>query len=95
MNSYGRLHETRLLVYYLLKTDPFKLFSFMPLGFRMLKRKRISYMPKKIKDLKNFQKIIKKAEQFDMSVSVEEVQYLKHAVGYSAVDKKTELEFKK
>ncbi|MCX6164334.1 MAG: 4Fe-4S dicluster domain-containing protein, partial [Ignavibacteriae bacterium] len=92
MNSYGRLHEARLLVYYFMKTNPFKLFSFMPLGLRMAKKKRIGYMPSKIKDLKNFQKIIKKAEQFDMPRAVEEVQYLKGAVGYSAVDKKTELE---
>lgn len=94
MNSYGRLHEPRLLVYYFMKTNPFKLFSFMPLGLRMAKRKRISYMPSKIKELKNFQKIIKKAEQFDMPRAVEEVQYLKGAVGYGAVDKKTVLESK-
>jgi heterodisulfide reductase subunit C len=95
MNSYGRLHEARLLVFYFMKTNPFKLFSFMPLGLRMAKKKRIAYMPSKIRDLKNFQKIIKKAEQFDMPRAVEEVQYLKGAVGYSAVDKKTELESKK
>lgn len=95
MNSYGRLHEARLLVFYFMKTNPFKLFSFMPLGLRMAKKKRIAYMPSKIKDLKSFQKIIKKAEQFDMPRAIEEVQYLKGAVGYSAVDKQTELESKK
>jgi hypothetical protein len=67
----------------------------MPLGLRMAKKKRIAYMPSKIKDIKNFQKIIKKAEQFDMPRTVGEVQYLKGAVGYGAVDKKTELESKK
>ena len=95
MNSYGRLHEAKLLVYYFVKTNPFKLFSFMPLGLRMAKRKRIAYLPSKIKDLKNFQKIIKKAEQFDMPRAVEEAGYLKGAVGYGAVDKQTELESKK
>jgi heterodisulfide reductase subunit C len=95
MNSYGRLHEPRLLVYYFMKTNPFKLFGFMPLGLRMAKRKRIGYFPSKIKDIKNFKNIIKKAEHYDMPRAAEDVQYLKNAVGYSAIDKKTELESKK
>ncbi|MCI0472301.1 MAG: hypothetical protein L0Y76_01820, partial [Ignavibacteria bacterium] len=95
MNSYGRLHESRLLVYYFMKTNPFKLFSFMPLGLRMAKRKRIGYFPSKIKDIKNFKNIIKKAEHYNMPRAAEDVQYLRNAVGYSAIDKKTELESKK
>jgi hypothetical protein len=92
MNSYGRLHEARLLVYYFIKTNPFKLFSFLPLGLRMAKKKRIGYFPEKIKDLKGFRKIIKKAEEFDMPLIQEETQYLKGAVGYGAVSKETVLE---
>lgn len=95
MNKYGRLHEPRLLVYYLLKTNPAKLFSFMPLGLRMAKKKRIGYTAVKIKDLNNFKKIIKKAEQFEMPVSREEIQYLKETVGYGAVSKDVVLESKK
>jgi heterodisulfide reductase subunit C len=48
MNSYGRLHEARLLVFYFVKTNPFKLFSFMPLGLRMAKKKSNSICPEQL-----------------------------------------------
>ncbi|MBN1633800.1 MAG: 4Fe-4S dicluster domain-containing protein [Ignavibacteria bacterium] len=92
MNSYGRLHEARLLIYYFMKTNPFKLLGFTPLGLRMAKRGRLAYLPKKIKDLKGFRKIIKKAEEMDMPTVKDEKQYIKGAVGYGAVDKQVILE---
>jgi heterodisulfide reductase subunit C len=95
MNHYGRLHEPKLLVYYFLKTDPMKLFSFMPLGLRMAKKKRIAYSPSRIKDLKGFKKIITKAEKIDSPKETVETSYLKETVGYSAVSKETVLESKK
>jgi hypothetical protein len=95
MNRYGRLHEPMLLVYYLLKTNPAKLFSFMPLGLRMAKRKRIAYMPRKIKDIEGFKKIIKKAESMDAPKETIRAEYLKGTVGYGAVSKETVLESKK
>ena len=95
MNRYGRLHEPIFLVSYLLKTNPFKLFSFMPLGLRMAKRKRIAYVPSKIKDISGLKKIIKKAESMDAPQPIEERQYLKETVGYGAVSKETVLESKK
>jgi heterodisulfide reductase subunit C len=95
MNRYGRLHEPMLLVYYLLKTNPAKLFSFMPLGLRMAKKKRIAYTPTKIKGIEGFKKIIKKAESMDAPVEKIEVEYLKGTVGYGAVSKETVLESKK
>jgi heterodisulfide reductase subunit C len=87
MNRYGRLHEPLFLVFFLMKTNPFKLFSFMPLGLRMAKRKRIAYFPSKIKNLDSLKRIIKKAEQMDLPQTKEEAQYMKDTVGYSAVDK--------
>jgi len=95
MNNYGRLHEPKLLVYYFLKTDPMKLFSFMPLGLRMAKRRRIAFTPSRIKDLKGFKKIIAKAEKMDSPKETVESAYLKETVGYSAVSKETVLESKK
>ena len=94
MNNYGKLHEPRLLVYYLMKTKPSKLISFIPLGLRMAKKKRIGYTASNIKDLKGFKKIIKKAEMFDMPIEAEETEYLKGTVGYGAVSKETVLESK-
>lgn len=87
MNRFGRLHEPLFLVFYLMKTNPFKLFSFIPLGLRMAKRRRLAYIPSKINNLSGFKKIIKKAEQMDMPRSLEESQYMKNTVGYGAVDK--------
>lgn len=95
MNRYGRLHEPIFLVSYLIKTNPFKLFSFMPLGLRMAKRRRIAYIPSRIKDLSGLKKIIKKAEAMDSPQPFEEAQYLKETVGYGAVSKETVLESKK
>jgi heterodisulfide reductase subunit C len=92
MNSFGRLHEPMLLVYYLMKTNPIKLFGVMPLGLRMAKKSRISYTPSKIKGIEGFKKIIKKAELMEMPNVHEEVQYLKDTVGYGAVDKEIVLE---
>ena len=92
MNSYGRLHEPRLLVYYLMKTNPFKLLGFMLLGLRMVKKSRIAYTPSKIKGLEGFKKIIKKAEAMEMPNVREEMQYMKDTVGYGAVDKEIVLE---
>ena len=95
MNNYGRLHEPKLLTFYFLKTDPLKLLSFMPLGFRMAKKRRIAYTPSRIKDLNGFKKIIAKAEKMDAPKEIPETDYLKETVGYSAVAKETVLESKK
>jgi hypothetical protein len=92
MNRFGRLHEPLFLVFFLLKTNPFKLFSFMPLGLKMAKRRRIAYIPSRIKNLDGFKKIIKKAEQMDMPHVPEESQYMSNTVGYGAVDKEIILE---
>jgi heterodisulfide reductase subunit C len=92
MNKFGRLHEPLFLVTFLMKTNPFKLFNFMPLGIRMAKRKRIAYIPSRIKNINSLKKIIKKAEQMDMPHSKEETQYMKNTVGYGAVDKEIILE---
>lgn len=95
MNNYGRLHEPRLMVYYLLKTDPLKLFNMMPLALRMAKKKRIAYIPAKIKDLDGFKKIIAKAEKMDTPKGAVEMDYMKETVGYGAISKETVLESKK
>lgn len=92
MNQYGRLHEAKLMIYYLLKVNPFRLFSMIPLSLRMAKRKRIAYIPSKIKDLEGLQRIIAKAEQLDMPSLAEEKQYMTDTVGYGAVDKEIILE---
>ena len=95
MNHFGRLHEPLLMVGFLLKTHPTKLLGLMPLSLRMAKRRRIAYIPSRIKDLDGLKKIIKKAEMMDAPHVTEEAQYLKGAIGYGAVSKETVLESKK
>ena len=95
MNKFGRLHEPRLPVRYLIKTNPSKLFSFVPLGLRMAKKKRIGYRAVKIKDIEGLKRIISKAEQMDSPIGLHEALYKKGTVGYSAVAKETILESKK
>lgn len=92
MNKFGRLHEPRLVIYYLLKTNPSKLFSFVPLGLRMAKKKRIGYVASRIKDLEGLKKIIRKAELMDTPAEIETESYMKETVGYGAVSREVVLE---
>lgn len=95
MNGFGRLHEPLLIVRFLLKTDFLKLFNMIPLSMKMAKRKRVAYIPSRIKGLDGLKKIIKKAELMDSPREQFEPEYLKDAVGYSAIAKETVMESKK
>ncbi|NIO00819.1 MAG: 4Fe-4S dicluster domain-containing protein [Candidatus Latescibacteria bacterium] len=62
VNRYGRNHEMGLLVSFYLRTSPLKLLKMLPLGWRLFKRKRISFTPMKIKRLDQIKSIVAKAE---------------------------------
>lgn len=62
----GRNHELELVARYLLRRDPRRLFSMLPLGWRLWRRGRVAFWPKKIKGVEGLQKIIAKAEAMDV-----------------------------
>jgi len=71
-NQYGRSYELGLILYYFLKTNPFKLGGMLPLFLKLFPKGRIGLLPKKIKGEKTFSRILKEAEIMEMIVPVQE-----------------------
>jgi heterodisulfide reductase subunit C len=82
LKKYGRLHEGTLIGNYYLRTNPWKLLGYLPLGRKMLQTKRIAVFPKKIKARKALSKIIEKAQEIEMRQAPEPVSYSPDFVGY-------------
>ncbi|MGZ5383247.1 MAG: 4Fe-4S dicluster domain-containing protein [Acidimicrobiia bacterium] len=61
----GRNHELELMARYLLRRAPLRIFSMMPMGWKLLRTGRLALWPKKIKGIEGLQKIIAKAETMD------------------------------
>ena len=51
----------------------------------MMKKGRIEFKASKIKDIKNFRKIIRKAREIDMPLEIAAKSYIEGAIGYKAV----------
>lgn len=68
INLFGRSYEPGLLLLYYLRTDPKKLFSLLPLAFRLLRKKRLALLPKRIKRRKELSSILTEAEVMEMVV---------------------------
>ncbi|MBC8204459.1 4Fe-4S dicluster domain-containing protein [bacterium] len=63
--KYGRNFEIGLAIRYFLKADPKKLLASTGFGFAMIKKGRISLLPKSIKKVKEIRAIIDKAKQLE------------------------------
>lgn len=61
-NRFGRSYEPGLILKYYLKTNPFKLLGMLPMFLKMAPKGRIGFVPKKIKSVKNFSRILREAE---------------------------------
>jgi heterodisulfide reductase subunit C len=85
VNRYGRNAEMLLLARYYLRENPFALLRLAPLGWRMLRRGRVSLAPRKIKGLAAIRTILKAAETLKLPVEREPLEYEKAMVGYRAV----------
>jgi heterodisulfide reductase subunit C len=62
VNRYGRNHEMELMQRYFLKTKPLDLLRNMPVGLKMLRHGRLPLLPKKMRNISQLQKIIRKAK---------------------------------
>jgi heterodisulfide reductase subunit C len=82
---YGRLHEGTLIGNYFVRTNVWRLFSLIPLGRKMIERKRIALFPKKIKAHKALSRIIKKAQEIEMRHEPERLSYSPEYVGYKGL----------
>ncbi len=83
--SYGRLHEGTLIRKFYMKTKLVRLLKMIPLARLMLKKKRVSLFPSKIKAVKSLSKIIKKAQEIEYRIDKERIDYAPTFVGYRAV----------
>ena len=63
MNQFGRSAETVLLTLFFLKTKPFKILSFVPLGWKLFTKGRIATSNKSIKGKNDLVKIIEYIEK--------------------------------
>jgi len=63
VNSKGRNHETKIIIAYFLKTNPFALLKNTRLGFNLFVHGRLPIFGSKIKDISGFHKMIKKVSQ--------------------------------
>ena len=62
MNIFGKSYEPGLILLYYLKTNPVKLISMLPFTFRMWRKGRINWLPKRIRDRKRFAAMMKEAQ---------------------------------
>jgi heterodisulfide reductase subunit C len=63
VNSKGKNHETKIIIAYFLKTNPFALIKNTRLGLSLFLHGRLPILGKKIKNLAGFRKMIKKVNQ--------------------------------
>jgi len=81
----GRLNEARLLTRYFIKTGFWKAFSFIPLGFTLLKKHRLSLKTAKIKNIVGFRKILNMAQKMDIPLDREKFAHVGEMVGYKSI----------
>ena len=65
VDKYGRNHEPQLMTRFLLKTNPLGLLDNAMIGLSLLRHKRMPTFPRKIKNIAQLKKIIKKAEEME------------------------------
>ena len=64
VNKYGRNHELELTARYYLTADPKAMMNQAPLGWNLFRQGRMPIKPHKIKNIKQLQAIVEKAESF-------------------------------
>jgi len=83
----GRNHEMELIVRYLLRKQPWRLFSMAPLGWRMWRTGRLQWRSSRIKGLDGLRKIIARAEAMEDEHPREALKPTGE-IGYGVVDER-------
>ena len=78
----GRLHEGTMILNYYLRVNPLRLFTLMPMGWKLWKTKRLAMTPSRIRAHKSLARIIRKAEEIDVRVPEDALGYSPNYVGY-------------
>lgn len=74
MNLFGKSYEPGFILMYYLRTDPRKLLALLPLSYKLWRKGRIHFFPRKIRGRKQFSEILSEAEIMEMIVPVETVE---------------------
>lgn len=85
LRLYGRLHEGTLIGMYYARTGITKLVGYIPLVRVMLRTRRLSLFPKRIKGRRSLARIIKKAQEIEMRHTPERLGYSPEFVGYKGL----------
>ncbi len=85
VNRYGRNHEILLLLRYYLWRRPWELLRMAPLGWKMLRKGRVTLWPRKIRGIRDIRSILRAASELRLPVEKEAVEYRPDMVGYKAV----------
>ena len=63
VSKYGRNAETELIRKYYFRTNPLKMIGQMPMVLKLMKRKRLDFLPHKIKGIDGFRKMMAVVER--------------------------------
>jgi heterodisulfide reductase subunit C len=85
VNHYGRNQEMLLLLLYYLRRNPLGLLRLLPLGIAMLRKGRISLLPRKIKGVGAIRTILRASKDLELPREKGVVPYAEGMVGYRAV----------
>jgi heterodisulfide reductase subunit C len=85
VKRFGRNYEVGLLLLYFLRSKPMGLFARRRAGWALWRHGRIKLRPDKIKGIEQLQKIIAKAETFDLPQEKVTRERVTAAVGYESI----------
>ena len=61
--GYGRVHELGMMLRYYLLTNPLAALKTMPVGLKMFRHRRLSFMPKKVKGVADLRLILQRFKE--------------------------------
>jgi len=68
VEKHGRSVDAELIRRFILRTHPFKIFSFMPLGWKMFRKGRVALRPRKIAGIANLRKMMAKMQKKEVTL---------------------------
>lgn len=85
VNRYGRNHEILLLLRYYLRRNPLELLKLVPLGWKLLRKGRVTLWPSKIQGVGAIRSILNASKALELPLEREKPEYDETMVGYRAV----------
>jgi len=87
INRYGRNQELKLMMRYMIRQAPLRLFGTIPLGWKLLRTGRLPWRTSRIRGIAGLRKIVAKAQEMEQLTPRERLRPVEE-VGYGAVAEK-------